>query len=127
MPKGVYKRTKPVWNKGLKTGPNPEHSKRMKGRPSWNKGLKRGDHPSIERMGFIDGHKPYNWKGENADVRSIHMWVEYKKGKAKEHKCVDCNKQAMHWSNIDHSYKRDLNEYYPRCISCHQKYDKRKK
>ena len=28
-----------IWNKGIKTGPNPEHSERMKGKPSWNKGL----------------------------------------------------------------------------------------
>lgn len=32
----------PSWNKGLKTGPCPEHSERMKGRPAWNKGLKTG-------------------------------------------------------------------------------------
>jgi len=29
-----------AWNKGKKTGPNPEHSERMKGRIPWNKGLK---------------------------------------------------------------------------------------
>jgi len=29
-----------VWNKGIKTGPNPEHSERMKGRVPWNKGKK---------------------------------------------------------------------------------------
>jgi hypothetical protein len=28
------------WNRGIKTGPNPEHSKRMKGRVPWNKGKK---------------------------------------------------------------------------------------
>lgn len=28
------------WNKGIKTGPNPEHSERMKGRIPWNKGKK---------------------------------------------------------------------------------------
>lgn len=29
------------WNKGIKTGPNPEHSQRMKGRIPWNKGKKK--------------------------------------------------------------------------------------
>lgn len=36
MPKGVYKRTKPAWNKGLK----------------------KADHPSISKMGFQKGHAP---------------------------------------------------------------------
>jgi len=56
MPSGVYKRTKPVWNKGVKTGPCPEHSKRMKGRASWNKGLKLSEIPKYKNMGFQKGH-----------------------------------------------------------------------
>lgn len=28
------------WNKGVKTGPNPEQSNRMKGKEPWNKGKK---------------------------------------------------------------------------------------
>jgi hypothetical protein len=33
------------WNKGKIIGPNPEHSKRMKGIIPWNKGVKRTAHP----------------------------------------------------------------------------------
>lgn len=29
-----------AWNKGIKTGPNPSHSEKMKGRTPWNKGMK---------------------------------------------------------------------------------------
>jgi len=126
MPKGVYKRVIPVWNKGKKTGANPEHSKRMKGKPSWNKGLTKEDHPSISKMGFQKGHKPVNWKGDDACTRGIHLWVEDKKGKAKEHKCVDCGEQAVHWSNKDHTYKRNLEDYQARCYKCHKIYDKRR-
>ena len=35
-----YSRIHGSWNKGLKLGPNPEHSKKMKGCISWNKGKK---------------------------------------------------------------------------------------
>lgn len=37
---GLSKRGMTAWNKGIKTGPNPTHSERMKGRIPWNKGLK---------------------------------------------------------------------------------------
>jgi len=142
MPSGIYKRVKPVWNKGKKLGPNPEHSKRMKGRPSWNKGLTKEDHPSISKMGFQKGHecfkgsekgwvkkgdieeKGLNWKGDNVGIDGVHKWVVKYKGKVKEYKCIDCGKQGYHWSNIDHKYKRDLDDYIPRCSKCHKKYDK---
>lgn len=43
------------WNIGLKTGPNPEHSKRMIGRVPWNKGLKT---PGVG--GVKKGNIPWN-------------------------------------------------------------------
>ena len=142
MPKGVYKRVKPVWNKGKKIGANPEHSKRMQGRPSWNKGLTKEDHPSISKMGFQEGHKFFkggergwikkgdseekglNWRGDDIGIGGVHKWVERHKGKAKEHKCADCGEQAIHWSNKKHDYKRNLDDYIARCNKCHRKYDK---
>lgn len=122
MPKGVYKRVKPVWNKGLKLGPNPEHSARMMGKPSWNKGLKGWTEGTM--AGFQKGHLPYNWKGVDASKRGIHLWVEDKKGKATDHKCVDCGQQARDWSNSNHQYSRDLDDYQARCGKCHRLYDK---
>ncbi len=45
----------PAWNKGMKFGPNPIHSARMKGRTPWNKGTKgvmkawnKGKHTGIK-------------------------------------------------------------------------------
>jgi len=43
------------WNKGLSTGPNPEHSKRMEGRVPWNKGLK-----TPGKGGAKKGNIPWN-------------------------------------------------------------------
>ena len=65
------------------------------------------------------------WKGNSAKHRAVHSWVVYYKGKASENKCVDCGKQARHWSNIDHKYKRDLDDYIARCYKCHFKYDRK--
>ena len=49
------------------------------------------------------GEKNHNWKGDKAKVLAMHEWVERQRGKASEHQCVDCGKQAQHWSNKDHS------------------------
>ena len=59
-----------------------------------------------------------NWVERNLDK------IEHNLDQAATHRYIDCNKQAYHWSNIDHSYKRALEDYSPRCFSCYHKYDK---
>ena len=73
------------------------------------------------------GIESSNWRGgliARNDYNGIHLWIESEKGKAKNYKCVDCNKPACDWSNIDHKYKKNLNDYMSRCRSCHCKWDK---
>ena len=43
-----FKKGMTPWNKGIKTGPNPEHSRRMKGRTPWNKGKQNLPKQSVE-------------------------------------------------------------------------------
>lgn len=70
------------------------------------------------------GKNSHAWKGENAGNRAIHQWVERQKGKAKEHICVICKKeQACQWSNKNHKYKRNLDDWQTVCRKCHEKYD----
>ena len=71
----------------------------------------------------VKGSKNPCWKGELAGKVALHRWVIKRKGKAKMYKCIDCGKQAHDWSNKDHTYKRILNHYKPRCMSCHRLYD----
>ena len=63
------------------------------------------------------------WKGEKANYRSIHTWVTLQKGKAK--KCSQCGKTGdrIHWANIDHKYRRNLEDYIEWCASCHKIHD----
>jgi len=63
------------------------------------------------------------WKGESATYTAKHAWVIRKMGSAKKRACVDCGKQAKNWSNVDHTYKRKLGDYQPRCVRCHRKND----
>ncbi len=78
---------------------------------------------SKEMIEKISGENNVTWKGDNVGYRGIHHWIIKIKGPAKNYKCIDCGKQARDWSNVDHSYKRILEDYQPRCVSCHRKYD----
>lgn len=65
-----------------------------------------------------------NLKGDEAGYHAIHLWVVREKGKANY--CSDCNQQKSkyEWSNIDHKYRRVLEDYIPRCTQCHRIYDR---
>lgn len=109
MPIGVYKRTKPPWNKGKKTG---------KTSPLLTKTKKKISESH-------KGEKAYNWKGDNAKNAAIHNWVYREKGRPQV--CEDCGatskERKLHWANKDHKYRRKLDDYISRCSSCHKKYD----
>lgn len=90
-----------------------------------NKGNKRPDLVLWNKLHSQKGEKHPRWKGEEAKYCAIHQYITKYKGKASEYKCVDCGKQAEDWSNKDHSYKRELEDYSPRCKKCHIIYDKK--
>ena len=76
-------------------------------------------------------------KGRNITYRSAHMRIEYLRGKASNHMCIDCGQTAYHWA-YDHSdtneltapngmvYSPDVERYDPRCVPCHKVYDAQK-
>jgi len=70
------------------------------------------------------GKKNWAWKGEDASYWAKHGWIYRQKGKAKDYKCIFCGKQAQHWANIDHTYKRVLEDYISLCVKCHARFDK---
>lgn len=66
-----------------------------------------------------------------------HNRVRKARGRASTHACVDCGRQAEHWS-YDHAdpnemttidrgmafeYSLDVTHYEPRCVSCHKAFD----
>lgn len=72
------------------------------------------------------------WLGDDIGYRSAHRRVEYRRGRAIEHLCRDCGKQADDWS-YDHTdprqrfdglwYSPDPEHYSPRCKPCHRAFD----
>lgn len=92
---------------------NQKKSERMKGKIPVN--ITRGD---------LKGSNHPLWKGDGASYISIHTWVA--KWKGKPSKCEVCgveNKKQYHWANIDHKYKRVLDDYIRMCVPCHRNYD----
>lgn len=93
---------------------------------------KLGIKNTVEQNLKIKLHNKYGkdnrmWKGDFASYAAMHMWVVRHNGKAR--KCIDelfagldC-KGRFEWSNKDHKYKRDLNDYHERCTRHHRIYD----
>jgi len=133
MPKGVYPH-----KKGRKIPGNGKYD-HYKIRGSHGKGI--GMNPNSRKGSpFVKGHPQYfdaknmsrgfgednhMWKGDNAGKYAMHKWVYKWKGKANH--CEDCGladpRRTYNWSNIDHKYRRVLEDYISRCIPCHRKYD----
>lgn len=103
-----------------------ESLKRVEHTKEWNEkvGLANKGKTSKSK-GIHKNERAGNWKGDNAKYSSIHSWVQRWKGKAEY--CEVCGikgKKRYHWSNVDHQYKRILDDYISMCVSCHKKYDK---
>ena len=74
----------------------------------------------------LQGTNSYRWNGDDVNLHQKHRRIWKLKGKAK--RCSDCGttKGRIHWSNKDHKYSSDPNDYVERCVRCHHKYDKEK-
>lgn len=81
---------------------------------------------SIALKGKFADAKHNQWKGDKAGYRAIHQWIQRKLGKP--HFCEHCGDRNLkhrqyQWANLDHKYKRNLNDWRRLCMRCHQTYD----
>lgn len=68
-----------------------------------------------------------NRYSSNPSNRTIHLWVEKWKGKPKEcEMCGTTEATKFEWANVDHTYRRVLEDYIRMCSPCHGAYDKGK-
>lgn len=103
------------WNKGLTGKLSHQHGRRWTlKKDAWNKGKKFPEKT---------GENNPNWKGDEAGYDALHRWVERKLGKP--NKCSHCEKTncVLDWANIDHTYKRNTEDWLRLCRPCHRKRD----
>lgn len=118
---GGFKNGHTPWSKGKKLGPNPEHSKRLKGMRAWNKGISAT---------WISGKKSHMWKGDKIGYSGIHMWLRSEYGKANTCESeiigIECrnNTSRYHWAKLrGKRYERKRENFIQLCNSCHRIYD----
>lgn len=74
----------------------------------------------------ISGPKHHSWKGDGAKYKAIHVWINHHKGRPAY--CEHCDRkdvppQDYEWANIDHKYRRVLEDWIRLCPKCHSDYD----
>lgn len=124
------------WNKGKKTGIAPTKGMKMsmktrakisKNNAKYWKGKKFSEEHKRklrENHANFNSEKSVLWKGENVKNVALHQWVAKHKGRPTRcEMCGDTTKRYYDWANIDHNYKRDLNDYIRLCRKCHRKFD----
>lgn len=71
------------------------------------------------------GEQHHRWKGNDAGVTSIHIWVRKQLLKTLPLQCTECGStEYIEVANINnHIYTRDVNDYTFLCRACHKKKD----
>lgn len=78
----------------------------------------------MKKPAYLYGEENPEWKGDDAGYTAIHKWVRRKLGG--DNKCQHCNRtdqKKYEWANIDHKYRRVLEDWMRLCTSCHRKHD----
>lgn len=72
---------------------------------------------------FGEGEQNVRWRGDDAGVSAIHKWIN--KIKPLTRTCEECGATGMRteWSNLDHTWRRDPDDYRELCSRCHRHYD----
>jgi hypothetical protein len=132
------------WNKGIKTGPNPDHSMRMRGRTLTKKHRlkiskaltgRQVNESFRNKMQKIALERVKNgthnfYKGDAIGYGAIHDWLRNKFGKSnhcENKKCESINPKMYVWAKLKNKkYERKRENFIQLCQSCHVKYDKNK-
>ncbi len=69
-----------------------------------------------------------NWKGDKIGYAMLHIWIKKELGIPKY--CNHCDnklRKKFHWANKSGKYKRNINDWFSLCHSCHAIFDKKEK
>jgi len=102
---------------------SPEHREKIsRGTTGHQKSRQHREALSLSLKGKGKGETNPGWKGEDAGYIAIHEWV--RRNKTRTGRCSNCGKSGRtEWSNVAHSYRRELADYGELCHQCHHRYD----
>ena len=85
---------------------------------------------------YLKGEKHCNWKGENVGITSKHIWLINNYGSAShcenrdnhifDFECNNISDKYAYALKNDKEYKKNKENFYELCYSCHKKYDLKK-
>lgn len=111
MKKGFKNPHNAEWNKKISDGVKRQHAE---GRGN-SKGFTKEQREKAYKI---------TWKGENVSNVGLHQWVRRWKGAPRLcEMCGTTTAKKFEWANIDHKYRRILDDFIRLCTSCHRKYD----
>ena len=96
-----------------------------KGHSPWNKGVKYNEELKnrLNTDGLSKGRGITRGKIIKETYPNIHYWV--RKHKDYPNFCASCERSGvrLEWSNVDHRYRLELDDYVALCRKCHVRYD----
>lgn len=71
------------------------------------------------------GEQHHKWKGDDAGITAIHLWIRKQLLKTLPLKCTECGsvENVEVASTTNHNYTRDVKDYTFLCRPCHIKKD----
>lgn len=127
-----FKKGSIPWNKNKKGISNETRQKMRLAKinagtiPPSRKGKKDSFETRIKKSMSRKEEKNNQWLGDAVGYSGVHTWV--KKWKGKPDTCEKCGKTGLtghkiQWANVDHKYRRILDDYLRLCAKCHRQYD----
>lgn len=120
-PKTITQKLRDSWKKRIgRKNPMSEETKKKISLAHQNRSIEFRKKISEARL----GDKSHFWKGEKAQYVAKHAKISKLKGRGR--KCEHCGTETAkryEWSNKDHKYSRNPDDYQRLCCSCHYKYD----
>ena len=112
----------------IKNNPNSAKTRFKKGEVSAFKGRKHSEEAKQKMSATwfksedTIGEANNKWKGDDVGYEALHGWLRRHKGQPE--RCEFCKAaDNLHWANISKEYKRDVDDFFALCASCHKHYD----
>ena len=86
----------------------------------------RNSNYHLNLKGTKENEKNPSWKGDDVGYNALHNWIA--KHFKKSILCEICGLfRKLEWSNKDHKYSRNREDWQYICRSCHRRYDNAKR